>query len=627
MKHIRMKQAFAGIISMAMLTSSVSAALTVTAAGENVIFETGFEGGEGIAEFTGRGGVEVIEESTELAHSGDYAMCITGREESWNGPQLLLDERCKPDTEYLVSAWAKTEWYSTLNLSMEYTDTEGERHYANLASKQGDSWAEFKDVKVSFTEEMTKVYVYIESSDASCKLFVDDFSLREAPLIPIQEDIPSLTDVYGDYFKIGTALTNFDLTSKSFMNLVQKHFSGSVTVGNEMKPDYLLDQKASLALVEKTGDDTDPQVSLASARGVLNYCRKNNIPVRGHTLVWHSQTPDWFFKENYEADGEWVTKEKMIERMENYIKNVMAACAKEYPDINFYAWDVVNEAWTDSGAPRTAGSNNSSSGSSAWVKVFGDNSFIEYAFKFARKYAPEGCKLYYNDYNEYMTQKIDAVVSMATDLKEKGLIDGIGMQSHLDVGFPSAAMYKNALEKYAATGLDIQVTELDITTGDSSDAGLKTQAKVYSDIFDALVAYKDSISAVVFWGVTDPASWRADQKPLLFDGQYQAKPAFDAIVDDIIYTTQTTTTTTSTTATTTTTADIGKLKLGDVNCDAKVSIADLVLLARYVAEDKEMTPLSPQGIANGDCNQDNKWNSSDITMLARVLAKLDTFMA
>ncbi len=625
MKHIRMKQAFAGIISMAMLTSSVSAALTVTAAGENVIFETGFEDGEGISEFTGRGDVEVIEASTELAHSGDSAMCITGRKESWHGPQLLLDERCKPDTEYLVNAWAKTEWYSTLNLSMEYTDTEGERHYANLASKQGDSWAEFKDVKVSFTEEMTKVYVYIESSDASCKLFVDDFSLREAPLIPIQEDIPSLTDVYGDYFKIGTALTNFDLTSKSFMNLVQKHFSGSVTVGNEMKPDYLLDQKASIAYFEENADDTNPQVNLASARGVLNYCKKNNIPVRGHTLVWHSQTPDWFFKEGYAADGEWVSKEKMIERMENYIKNVMAACAKEYPDINFYAWDVVNEAWTDSGTPRTAGSNNSSSGSSAWVKVFGDNSFIEYAFKFARKYAPEGCKLYYNDYNEYMPQKTDAILSMAADLKAQGTIDGIGMQSHLDVGFPSAAMYKTALSKFAATGLDVQITELDITTNDTSAAGLQTQAKVYSDIFDALVEYKDSISAVVFWGVTDPASWRASQYPLLFDGQYQAKPAFDAIVDGISYTTHTTTTTTSTT--TTTTVDIGKLKLGDVNCDEKVTISDLVLLARYVSEDTELKPLSQQGITNGDCNQDGKWNSSDITMLARVLAKLDTFTA
>ena len=116
----------------------------------------------------------------------------------------------------------------------------------------------------------------------------------------------------------------------------------------------------------------------------------------------------------------------MIQRMENYITNVMEALATQYPGVNFYAWDVVNEAWTDNGQPRTAGSNNVTNGNSAWVQVFGDNSFIEYAFKFARQYAPEGCKLYYNDYNEYIDGKTNAICEMATDLKAKGLIDGIG---------------------------------------------------------------------------------------------------------------------------------------------------------------------------------------------------------
>lgn len=233
------------------------------------------------------------------------------------------------------------------------------------------------------------------------------------------------------------------------MELVEKHFSGSLTAGNEMKPDAVLNHDACVAYAEETGDDTNPQVSFSAAKPFLNYCQKNNIPVRIHTLVWHSQTPDWFFKENYAADGEWVSKEKMLQRMENYIKNYFEVLTELYPDIDFYACDVVNEAWMEDGNPRQAGEQGSSgSAKSAWVQVFGDNSFIEPAFTFARKYAPKGCKLYYNDYNEYMSGKMNAIVNMATELKEKGLIDGIGMQSHLDArqsldaAFPSVSAYK-----------------------------------------------------------------------------------------------------------------------------------------------------------------------------------------
>ena len=292
----------------------------------------------------------------------------------------------------------------------------------------------------------------------------------------------------------------------------------------------------------------------------------------------------------------------MIERMENYIKNVMEIIAEEYPDLNVYAWDVVNEAWTDDGKPRTAGSNNVTNGNSAWVQIFGDNSFIEYGFKFARKYAPEGCKLYYNDYNEYMG-KMNAIYDMAMDLKEKGLIDGIGMQSHLDVNFPSASMYEKALEKYASTGLDIQVTELDVTTSDTSEEGFKKQAQYYSDIMDAIVKYKDSVSAVIFWGVTDDSSWRASQCPLLFDADYKAKPAYYSITDGITPVEPTSTATTqpktTTTVSETTTSSVTAKTLGDANCDGSVDISDAVLIKCYLIDNNKY-PMSEQGVANSD---------------------------
>ena len=637
----------------ALMPSSVLAAVDISND-----FESNVEG------WTGRGGVEVIEVSDEASHGGSSAMCVSGREKSWNGPQFRLDEICEPGVEYTINAWAKSEWYSTLNLSMEYTDTEGERHYSNLKSAQGDQWVEFSDVKVSFTEDMTNVYIYFECSDATCKIYVDDFSIKDAPVIPIEEDIPSLKDVYKNYFKIGTAVMASNLSSPSFMNLVEKHFNESMTFGNELKPDSVLDQKATLAYMEANdGDDTNPQVTLSAARSLLNYCRDNNIPVRGHTLVWHSQTPDWFFKEGFSDEGDWVSKEKMIQRMENYIKNVMETLEKEYPTVDFYAWDVVNEAWLEDGKPRTAGSNNVTNGNSAWVQVFGDNSFIEYAFKFARQYAPKDCKLYYNDYNEYMDGKMNAIIEMATDLKEKGLIDGIGMQSHLDVSFPTASQYKKALGKFAATGLDIQITELDVTTSDTSEAGLEKQAQYYSDIFDAIVEYKDNISAVVLWGVTDDQSWRASRVPLLFDDQFKAKPAFYSIIDDIpdapeVTTTETSETTTEESSETTSESEVTEettaseteettvseteestdnttalpietvestsgsgtaALLGDVTCDGDIDVRDVTLLNQYIVK---MADLSEEALANADVIADGTVDLKDLGQLKKYLIKV-----
>ncbi|WP_455249246.1 endo-1,4-beta-xylanase [Ruminococcus sp.] len=615
MKRHTAKRVLAGVLGGVLLGTSVPLTSATAADAETgaVIYSSDFEDTGESLPFTGRGGVESISITSSQAHGGSSSMMVSDRAKGWHGPQLLLDDICQPNKEYTVSAFAKTEWYTSVKLSLEYTDTAGERHYSNLAdvTSNGD-WTEFSNVKFSFTSEVSKVYVYFECNDAST-LYIDDFTLAEAPIIPIEEDIASLKDVYSGYFKVGTAIMASNLSSPSFMDLVQKHFSDSITFGNELKPDYVLDQAASQA----KGDNTNPQVNFSQADALLKYCAENKIPVRGHTLVWHSQTPDWFFKENFSDDGDWVDKDTMITRMENYIKNVMEGLATQYPDVEFYAWDVVNEAWQDNGTPRAAGSSKSGdSNSSAWTRIFGDNSFIEYAFQFARKYAPAGCKLYYNDFNEYMPQKTTAIYDMAMELKEKGLIDGIGMQSHLDVGFPNASTYEKALSKFASTGLDVQITELDITTNDTSEAGLEKQAQMYSDIFDLYVKYKDSISAVVIWGVTDDQSWRATRVPLLFDENFKAKPAFYAIVDDVeplapITTTVTTTTSGETTTTTTMEPD-GDFIPGDVNFDKVVNGFDLSAMRQEWVGEAQYAPYL-------DMNQDGSFNAADVVALAKFL--------
>ena len=528
------KKFIAGMSAITMLMTSSAVVVSAedsTTTGDVVVSATFEDGLDGFSPRMNEGQNVKVEVATDDAHSGNGYLLCTNREKSWQGAQFLTDGILEGGKKYVVDAWVKTPWYSTVTLSMQYTDSSGTVHYTNIANvvSQGD-WAELSNAKVQIPMDCTEVYLYFECSDTKVDIAIDDFNIYSTPEYQIQKDISSLKDVYSPYFKFGGAMMASELGSQATKDLVLKHYN-SITFGNELKPDSVLVQSKCQELAQ-AGNEGDVAVSIDSARSLLNFCQENNIPVRGHVLVWHSQTPDWFFKEGYSNDGAFVSKEVMLQRMENYIKNLMELLATEYPDVDFYAWDVVNEIWLDDGNPRQPGEQGSNgSNNSAWVKIFGDNSFVDYAFEYARKYAPEGCKLYYNDFNEYMPSKTKAIVEMATRLKEKGLIDGIGMQSHLDVSFPTVSTYEKALKAFSETGLDIQITELDVTTSDTSETGLENQAKYYSDIMDLAVKYSDSISAVVIWGTTDDQSWRSSRLPVLFNEDYTAKPCFYSIVD------------------------------------------------------------------------------------------------
>ncbi len=607
-----------GIAAIPAIAPAAVSAETAPAVAK-VVFSTDFEDGD-VSMFTNRGGDDTTElsASDEASVSGSKALLASGRSKDWNGPAFRLDDKLEPYTEYYVSFKMKGRYYTNGMVSFQYTDADGNPHYSNLVQNISSSdWVTVENLKVSFNDEQTGVYVYVEGGQDD--IFIDDFSVTEVPSVEIENDLVSVCDAFANDFKVGTAITVSDLSSKPFMELVDKHFGNSITVGNEMKPDAVLNQEACQAYFEETGDDTVPQISFSTAKPILNYCNKNHIPVRVHTLVWHSQTPDWFFKEGYDKDGEWVSKEKMLKRMENYIKIYFETLTELYPDIDFYACDVVNEAWLEDGKPRQPGEQGSSGSSkSAWVQVFGDNSFIEPAFTFARKYAPKGCKLYYNDYNEYMDGKLNAIVAMATDLKEKGLIDGIGMQSHLDArqsldaAFPSVSMYNKALDKYSELGLDIQITELDATTPENpTEADFKVQADYYKGIWDAIYAHKDNISAVIFWGVTDDKSWRAKQCPLMFDSDYKAKQVYYSIMDGVE-------------------TPVPEVKYGDADCDGKVLLNDAVLIMQaignpdaYGENGSDETHITAQGKINGDvANTGDGLTNADALAIQKFLLHL-----
>ena len=622
----------AACMSVMLAAQGIPFAPSVQAADGDILV-TGFEDGD-VSAFSKRGDTDtsVIAASDAEPHSGKSCMSVTERSNGWNGPSVSLKSLgCEPGVQYVATAWVKMAWYNTVRFSLQYTDEDGEQHYNNLSSviSQGE-WVQLPLTKFSYSEDMQDVSIYIEGTDKA-DMWVDDFSLTAAPVYPIETDIPGLKDVYGDYFKIGGAVTSTELAPKSTKDLILKHYN-SLTLGNELKPENMLDKKATLAYLEETGDNTVPKVRLnGNARSILNFCRDHKIPVRGHVLVWYSQTPIWFFTDDFTEDGKLVDKETMLKRMENYIKGVFEVLDEEYPDVEFYAWDVVNEAMLDGGKPRDPGSYEKGNGTSAWTAIFGDNSFIEPAFTYARRYARPNTKLYYNDFNEYM--KVDAMIEMAMDLKQKGVLDGLGLQSHLNVTnnqgkdpFPSVQQYANALDKFCATGLDIQITELDATYDHSVENGEELQAKYYDGIMEAIAKHKDQISAVVFWGTTDDQSWRAKQTPLLFNEDYTAKPCFYSIIDGIDYTVTEPKTTESTTTTTTTTSTsdgpVSDAIWGDTDDNGDVNVVDAVLLARLVADDATLKEgeVTAKGKANADVTHDGKPDKDDLTKLLDFLA-------
>lgn len=593
-------------------------------------FESDFDNNS-TQKWNGRGSAKV-ELSNKYAHSGTTSLYVSGRTQLWNGATRSLSDIMEAGGYYKVGTYVlyDGDQYSDtqkFSINLQY-DLNGKENYYTIATETANK-GEWKYVGSEFTvpEGATNFYTYVQTGYTSApkeqdlmNFYMDDAVGEHLPDPAIQDDIASLKDAYSDYFKIGCSCTGSEFAQGATKDLIKKHYN-SLTLGNELKPDSVLDQALSQKYVAETGDDTMPQISLNEADEILKFAGENKIPVRGHVLVWHSQTPDWFFKEGFQDDGDWVSKDVMLQRMENYIKNVFAALEEEYPTVDFYAWDVVNEAWLDNGVPRTGGGQSENANYSGWVKVFGDNSFIEPAFEYARKYAPANTKLYYNDFNEYMPQKTDAICKMALELKDKGLIDGIGMQSHLDVGFPNVSTYKKALEKFVETGLDIQVTELDITTSDTSEAGFEKQAEMYKGIMDACVEYADSISAVVFWGTTDDKSWRAAKTPLLFNENYTAKPSFYAIVegrDPVVTTTSTTETTAETTTTTTTTVTepVGNVIRGDVNEDGMLNGFDLAIMRQMLVGSSAADAVSMEA---RDMNADGSFSTQDAVTLMKFL--------
>ncbi|MDR2579681.1 MAG: endo-1,4-beta-xylanase [Fibromonadaceae bacterium] len=369
--------------------------------------------------------------------------------------------------------------------------------------------------------------------------------------LPLQAQQATLKNVYANYFRIGTAFQwrESGLSNANMRSTILTEFN-SITHEDELKPNATMVQSGS------TNANINVQLNSA-ARNILQFCVDNNIPLRGHTLVWHSQTPNWFFWANMQGGNNQslATVEVMNQRMESYIKNILELIKRDYPTLDLYAYDVVNEIFLDNGNPRNGGFDGDNS---PWVQIYGNNSFADTAFVYARRHATTtfpNMKLFYNDFNEYSTGKRAAMVAMANRLGPNGrnVMDGIGMQSHLSIFYPNpTGEYRAALTAFRGTGLEIHVTELDITlycnnsqtswcnenyapnpVPPPTQAQLITQGGRYAAIFSELLRAKNegaNITSVSLWGVTDNRSWREWGSPLLFNSSFAKKPAYDSLI-------------------------------------------------------------------------------------------------
>ena len=471
-------------------------------------------------------------------------MLVSGRTAVTDGASSSKGLYLSGGTEYSYSVQVYSETAERFHLSLLCIDEEtGMETVTELASEDvmAGKWTKLSakytapensyEFRLTITTDSTnnfrfdEVIVTTEKKAASNTVFAASAD-------------KGLKDEFAAYFRVGNILNSTTVQNSAITANILKDFN-SIECENEMKPDA--------TIVQSQCSGTNIGVSLNSAAAIMDFCVRNNIAMRGHTLVWHSQTPTWFFKENFNAGGAWVSSSTMDARMESYIKNMFAAIEQQYPELNLYAYDVANECISDDsnrtanyGGTREPGEN--ISGQSPWVQVYGDNSFVEKAFTYARKYAPEGCDLYYNDYNEYWDHKRDAIYSMCRSLYEKGLLDGVGMQSHVPAnatGFAGTDSYIEAMKKYLSIGCDVQVTELDISL-ENGTYTLQDQADKYKAIFQAAMDWNKNpastgrVTAVSIWGPNDANSWLSSgSDALLYDSNNQPKLAYTTLTSMI----------------------------------------------------------------------------------------------
>lgn len=525
-----------------------------------------------------------------------------------------ITENVSEGEEYEFSFWAKLsddynkelkDSQKTVQFQPYYENGDGKQEYDTTGLISGTSaqileagkWTKFEGTYKIPSGAKKVVIRILEQGNwqepDSCimgKYYVANVSMKKItkPKPEIEENIPdwkaSVTESLGNGSIAGTAIMSSEISDDTLMELVEKHFN-AVTFGNELKPDALFNyqidgnsvptktitfegEELQVPVVNDAGDSLDFSRADAMVDKILEWNNAHpdqKIRIRGHVLVWHSQTQEWFFHENYDITQPYVNKETMNRRLEWFISSVFdhyfGEAANGKYDGLFYGWDVVNEAVigntyrTDKVSAAESLSEIRHGNNSSWWHVYESNEFIINAFKYANEYAPKNVELYYNDFGETDNTKCEGIVKLINDVKSADgtRLDAFGMQAHYNVDGFSAAQFKSVAKKYAQAAGKVQLTELDFKASSTYDGTAATKESEYTkmaychkNLYEAIKALKAegaNVSGITVWGVIEPNSWLHSQSdlgggasgsaqcPLLFDGNYKAKPAYWAYVD------------------------------------------------------------------------------------------------
>jgi endo-1,4-beta-xylanase len=342
---------------------------------------------------------------------------------------------------------------------------------------------------------------------------------------------PGLKDVFKDCFQVGAAINPAQVLGRDPLahEFILKHFN-SITSDNEMKFERIHPR---------------PDVyNFTIADSLVAFAKRNNMFVEGHVLVWHSQTPEWVYTDSL---GKSLTRDALLARMKDHIFHVVGRYKGK---VN--GWHVVNEAIDDDGQMRK----------SKYYEIIGED-YVQKAFEFAHEADPDA-ELYYNDYNIEVPVKREGVIRLLKQLKDSGVrIDGVGLQGHYLLDFPTLAEIDSSIRIYSGMGLKIIITELDMdplpNPFEQAYADIQMRAeykeimnpyknglpdsvetlynKRYKDIFEIFVKYKDVIDRVTFWGLNDRDSWKNNfpifgrtNYPLLFDRNYLPKSVYYEVI-------------------------------------------------------------------------------------------------
>lgn len=362
-----------------------------------------------------------------------------------------------------------------------------------------------------------------QEADVNVTTESTDENSQVAESVETEKEAPEVTETFQSLFakydiKAGTCLSDYMIRNSQCIDIIKENFN-SITFENHLKPEAILDQKASQSAGDIVVKFNATTISL------LDWCVENNMAMRGHTLVWYSQTPNWIFYEDFDTKKPLVSREVMLARMESYISQVFTQLEDLGYLEHFYAYDVVNEAWMEDGKKRDC----------LWLKTIGDD-YLWYAFYYADKYAPEYVDLYYNDYNEqFKKETLYNFVQTLVDEEGNYLIDGIGFQAHLYTE-DDLDKYFNTVERLGSTGLKVNLTELDVCLGTwqnikpATEENLKAQGQYYYNLIGGLLQMveegKVKMDSLTFWGFADQLSWRKERSPLLFDAAFKPKYAY-----------------------------------------------------------------------------------------------------